>query len=408
MKLFFATNGIIHKDHKKLASVTKAQQHNIDCIFIDATEFGNEDIIDEGVLQINRKDLSSQEADLTDSIFKTAGNTMEGRIVSCKLKSLMKFYEETGKRALLDSNVRYLLSRSSINKAIKESFVNNPDEFCFLHNGITLICSGYKIEPTASAIWNLALREPNIVNGGQTVAILYDLYENSYDDYQTQFEKANVVIRLYKASSEQSLRIAQATNSQNPIKVVDLKSNNSNQAKVKKFFEQYGIGLIVKKGEGTFYYDDTITNENLLQIYASLYENDPAMAKRSKAATFKKYFDEVFSEESLKENISKKLYRCYEISDYLRSKIVDENKQLITNAWYSIIYTMKNINDNVANENIPSSQITEHFGKSYSEATNIILKIVERKQAELKDRFSLNNLFKGNEIKSLIDIEMEE
>jgi hypothetical protein len=37
----------------------------------------------------------------------------------------------------------------------------------------------------------------------------------------------------------------------------------------------------------------------------------------------------------------------------------------------------------------------------------IISKIVDHKQKELKDRFSLNNLFKGNEIKSLIDIEIE-
>jgi len=215
------------------------------------------------------------------------------------------------------------------------------------------------------------------------------------------------VIRVYKASSEQSLRIAQATNSQNPIKVVDLKSNNSNQAKVKNFFEKKGIGLIVKKGENTLYYNDTITNEYLLQIYASLYKDDPAKAKTSKATIFKKYFDEVFSEESLKENISQKLYRCYEISDFLRPKIVDDNKQLITNAWYSIIYTMKNVNDNVVNENIPNGQIQEHFETSYAEAIKIILEIVERKQAELKDRFSLNNLFKGNEIKSLIDIEIE-
>ncbi|MHC4242695.1 MAG: AIPR family protein, partial [Planctomycetota bacterium] len=357
VKLFFATNGIIHEDHKKLDSVTGAQQYNIDCIFIDATEFGHEDVIDEGVLQINRKGLSGDEDDLTDSIFKTTDKKMEGRIVSCRLESLMKFYEETGKRALLDSNVRYLLTRSSINKAIQDSFVNHPDEFCFLHNGITLICSDYSIEPTATPLVNLTLKEPNIVNGGQTIAKLYELYENSYEEHRTQFETANIVIRVYKALSEQSLRIAQATNSQNPIKVVDLKSNNSNQAKVKMFFEKKGIGLIVKQGENTLYYDDTLTNEYILQIYASLYKDDPAKAKTSKATIFKKYFDEVFSDESLKGNISNKLFRCYEISDFLRSKTDEENKQLITNAWYSIIYTMKNINTNVVNENIPNDQI---------------------------------------------------
>jgi len=39
---------------------------------------------------------------------------------------------------------------------------------------------------------------------------------------------------------------------------------------------------------------------------------------------------------------------------------------------------------------------------------SILKEIIEKKRKELKDKFSLNNLFKSKEIKSLIDIKIEE
>jgi len=68
---------------------------------------------------------------------------------------------------------------------------------------------------------------------------------------------------------------------------------------------------------------------------------------------------------------------------------------------------MKKYNVNVLNENIPDLQIREHFQSSFVSAYDLMLKIIQQKQVELKTKFSMNNLFKGNEIKDRIDLEFE-
>jgi hypothetical protein len=65
---------------------------------------------------------------------------------------------------------------------------------------------------------------------------------------------------------------------------------------------------------------------------------------------------------------------------------------------------MKIINVNVLNENIPYESVELHFSTSFSSAFETISQIITNKQQELKTKFSMNNLFKGSEIKDLIDL----
>jgi hypothetical protein len=401
IKLFFATNGIIHNGHKLLTDVLNSYESNIFPVFEDATQFGHSKIIETGELLVNLKD----DSDKTDSIFLIEDELFSGKIASCSILELMKFYKNSGERMLLNTNVRYLIKNSSINKDIKQSFIDDPIRFCYLNNGITIICNNYHIGATGHPHTKLTFVKPSIVNGGQTIATLYYLYSSKYEEYKEQFDKAKVLIRFYKSPTEFSLKIAKATNSQNPISTVDLKANDNAQEIAKKYLSQFGIGLITKLGEEITFYDDTVTNEYLLQIYASLYFDDPAKAKTSKAGIFKKYYDEVFND-SINEEICKKLYRCYEISKFIFNQTT-RDKVVLQNALYSLIYSMKLYNPNILNEEIPSNQINQHFASSFENAYELMIKIINQKQLELKTKFSMNNLFKGNEIKDLIDLEFE-
>ncbi len=401
IKLLFATNGIIHEGHKKLNEVKEFENSGNKITFIDATEYGNKQRTVNGKLAIN---LKSNE-DKTDSIF-TYSNEMEGRLVSCSILALMEFYKESGTTLLLNNNVRFTLARSKINKDIENSFIDNPEKFCFLNNGITLICKNYQIGKTGEEYNKIQLKEASIINGGQTVSTLYDLYENDYESYKDQFEKAKILIRIYKSPEEYILDIAKATNSQNPINVVDLHSNDPAQKAVKTYFEKKGVGLITKAGEDTIHYDDTIRNESLLQVYASLYGDEPAKAKVSKKSIFIKYYDLIFNENT-NEETSKKLYRCYEIFKFIENEKRTGEKVVISHANFSLIYTMKKLCKNIINENIPDKQIQVQFKKVFPESIEIINEIIKKKEIDLGAKFSLNNLFKGNEIKDLIDIKIE-
>ena len=402
IKLFFATNGVIHESFKTSTELNRCFDFNITPIFIDATSFGHSASIEFGELFVNTKDP----ADKTDSIFSSENEHFSGRVVSCTIDDLMKFYKETGEQLLLNSNVRYLIKNSTINKEIRNSFINDPSRFCYLNNGITIISSNFEILPTGLPYSKIELTKPSVVNGGQTIATLYNIYTTSYSEYETQFKTANILLRIYKAPSDYSIKIAQATNSQNPINIVDLKSNDTAQDVAKKYLAKFGVGLLTKLGEEITFYNDTITNENILQIYASLYKEEPSKAKTSKASTFKLFYDEVFND-TIDESMCKKLFRCYEFSNFL-SGITNKDSVVIKNAFYSLIYSMKKFNNNLLNENIPSPQTLTHLQTSFEDAYKLVEDIIANKQAELKSKFSLNNLFKGSEIKALIDLSFEE
>ncbi|MEI6348883.1 MAG: AIPR family protein [Bacteroidota bacterium] len=402
IKLFFATNGIIHEPFRTSTDLNRCFDFNITPIFIDATSFGHSVSIEFGELFVNIKDT----ADKTDSIFSFENEHYSGRVVSCTIDDLMKFYKETGERLLLNSNVRYLIKNSTINKEIRSSFINDPSRFCYLNNGITIISSNFEILPTGHPSSKVLITKPSVVNGGQTIATLYNIYTTKYSEYETQFKTAKILLRIYKTPSEYSIKIAQATNSQNPINIVDLKSNDTTQDVAKKYLAKYGVGLLTKLGEDITYYNDTITNENILQIYASLYKEEPSKAKTSKASTFKLFYDEVFSD-TIDESMCKKLYRCYEVSKFING-ITYKDSVVIKNAFYSLIYAMKKFNNNLLNENIPSVQILTHFQTSFDSSYKLVEDIIAKKQTELKSKFSLNNLFKGSEIKALIDLSFEE
>ena len=286
----------------------------------------------------------------------------------------------------------------------RSSFLDDPSKFCFLNNGITIVCEEFKALPTGNDIHKTRLTKPSIVNGGQTVATLYDIYVNNKDKYKDQFDSAYILLRIYAVPNKYIINIAKATNTQNPINVVDLHSNDKAQDTVNKYFEKSGVGMIYKIGSDTTFYDDTITNESLLQVYASLYGDEPAKAKVSKRTIFNQYYAKIFNE-SLDDQMCKKLYRCYEISKFLE-KNDTEDKVIIQNAFYTIIYVMKQKDKNVFNENIPSEQIKKHFSESFVGAMIHVNKIIEQKQKELKTKFSLNNLFKSKEIKDLMDLEL--
>mgnify|MGYP005989355819 CR=1 FL=1 len=400
IKLYFATNGIISKSHKELDEIAECEELGIYPIFIDATKFSESPKLQDGVININIKNSD----DKTDSIFTTSDG-FKGRLVSCSINDLMKFYSETGKNLLLNNNVRYKLSKSSINKDIKNTFIDEPDKFSFFNNGITIICKKFKVSSTASSINKLKLTQPSIVNGGQTISTLYDLFEDSYDKYKGQFDSAKILLRIYSVDEEDIIKIAKATNSQNPINVVDLHSNDIAQDNVNKYFEKFGVGMIYKVGMDITYYDDIITNENLLQVYASLYKNEPAKAKVSKRTIFNTFYSEVFID-TISDAKCKQLFRCYHISKYLTS-LSYHDEVTIKNAFYSIIYTMKMLENNILNENIPNDDMTKtHYPNAFDKSMVIINKIIADKQTVLKTKFSLNNLFKNKEIKDLIDIEL--
>jgi hypothetical protein len=142
-----------------------------------------------------------------------------------EIKGLFDAYGD----ALLDRNIRrYLgLRGNRVNAGIHETLADpaGRTNFYFFNNGITAICTKFSHNALQAEDWVLSTEGLQIVNGGQTSkTIQLALKELPGHDFSTTF----VLLRLYEISPQDAIinNITFATNSQNPVDLTDLHSND--------------------------------------------------------------------------------------------------------------------------------------------------------------------------------------
>jgi len=140
----------------------------------------------------------------------------EAMVVQVPGKDLAELLNKTGE-ALFDPNVRFELTKSKFNSDIKSTATTEPQNFWYYNNGITMICSDFKVASN-----ELILTNPGVVNGGQTIKQL-----SSVGDISTELK---LLLRVIKSRDETlDRKIALYTNSQNAITLRDLVSNRKEQ-----------------------------------------------------------------------------------------------------------------------------------------------------------------------------------
>lgn len=144
---------------------------------------------------------------------------------------------------LFRKNVRQSLGTGNkVNKGIARTLRNNPEEFFFLHNGITAICSSIKI-----VNGTMSVKELNVVNGCQSLSTIFNCSESVRN-----VSDAYIMFRFYEISNaERADEISTCTNSQSAVKARDLRSNDKYVLAMKKAYEQHFTDgyFITKRGE---------------------------------------------------------------------------------------------------------------------------------------------------------------
>ncbi len=151
-----------------------------------------------------------------------------GRNRSIPAKNVREFLGETGKAG-------------KINKAIGHSYLSDPDWFWYKHNGIIILADDIFIDRVKN---ELVLRNPQIINGGQTLKALFSAYSKN----NKAENSAKVLLRIYRLPYEdaetykRSIEIISALNSQNKINPSDLRSTDPRQVRLERLFQQMGSG----------------------------------------------------------------------------------------------------------------------------------------------------------------------
>jgi len=326
-----------------------------------------------------------------------------GRIMNKYKNSVLKY----NPRSYLD------LEGKKVNTAITETIINkDTNEFALFNNGITMLSDetliNEKIGQKNKA--QLIVKNPQIINGGQTSYTLSRIYETHKNtDVETVFQNKEVLLKIItlldrndeKSKIELIEEISTATNQQTPVIGADRFANETIHVEIQKtLFDRFGLLYERKRGEfadGLFnnYIDEKqIIERNLFfRVYFS------ANGNVEKGRQKKLFMKQKFTSDTLKE--TEKLDNAY--FGYLCFKKLYKAKhpnQAVDKITYAkvraltLLYKQSNIENYQA---IIDSKIEEFEGKwkiltsKVSKNPRYLLKYKDKRTGEEKIRNTFNS-----------------
>lgn len=233
---------------------------------------------------------------------------------------------------VLFDNVRGLVKRSRYNKNIATTLKKDPQKFFMYNNGITLIAEDIKSKPLpGNKSIKLEVFGIQVVNGGQTLRTIHDFNQESGENLEKYLYDAEVLVRMFMPDAElnEAHKVAEYTNSQNPIKPVDLKSLASEQIELERYLDLHDIAYARKSGDtgpsDDKCYDYTINMETFGKILKAV-SGHPEKATNSVKNIFQKDYDGLFVDNFKIEDAPVLIRRYFEIIKLYKNKKVTGNQ----------------------------------------------------------------------------------
>ncbi|MCC5875690.1 MAG: AIPR family protein [Candidatus Sumerlaeia bacterium] len=217
-----------------------------------------------------------------------------GRVHIQQLKELFDQHGDT----LLERNIRrYLgLHGNRVNLDIQETLLNDAERpnFYFYNNGVTMICSQLRRNALQGSDHIVRIENLQIINGGQTCKTIQSVLD---DHPQEDYSHAYVLVRLYELDAENDdlvRQITYATNSQNPVDLRDLRSNDNIQKALETSIDQLGYTYI-RKRESNHHGSKSISVTVAAEAILSIWRRQPHVAKFRSRELFGNYYHQVFN-----------------------------------------------------------------------------------------------------------------
>ncbi|MBW2707779.1 MAG: AIPR family protein, partial [Deltaproteobacteria bacterium] len=145
--------------------------------------------------------------------------------------------------------------------------------------------------------YQLKLEGMQIINGGQTCKTIQQaLYPSQKQLFDESFENVYVLLRIYELSEDDQdfvRDITYATNSQNPVDLRDLKSNDGIQRQLEIGIKDLGYTYKRKREEGGGG-SSVITSSIVAESVLAIWRKKPQQAKFRRKEHFGKLYDAIF------------------------------------------------------------------------------------------------------------------
>lgn len=244
---------------------------------------------------------------------------------------------------VINDNVRGFLEtrKSKYNMQILKTLENQPELFFVYNNGITIIADTIDSVESGMGCKVVKLENYQIVNGGQTIQSIFQFIDNC-DEWKTSLGKGRVLTKIIPTSKSEIKpeKIAEYTNSQNPITNIDLRSIDDTQILIEDYLSECNIGYRRKKGIYGFDYNKYPQNIEMIKLGQLLYADFgcPHLASNSRSKIFGAEYDTLFKQDDILKKSSNLIKQYFEIKEHYESSNVNGSEQKI----FYIIYILKN------------------------------------------------------------------
>lgn len=322
------------------------------------------------------------------------------------------------RNALLRYNPRNYLSlvRNEVNQSICDTIKNTTkNEFALRNNGITILSeySSVTDRTGVSGEGQLIIKDPQILNGGQTASTLAMMVEDPEIGIAA-FESKEVLLKIIerpKGKTEEELAefiesISDATNKQSKIVEADRRSNDPRLIKLQSYiYKHHGLFLERKRGEFQYGLNEKILLKSEMVDRVAMaraltaFSGDPARARSSQ--------DRIFNEEGFDKlltnlddfNVALAFFALREIDNIDLKLKFDIPSHSIRYGKYAMLYAVSLLNAGQAVEPI----------MAINKATQLVSEIIDKWRAfesDAKDRasnskynssktFNFDNYYKG-------------
>ncbi|MFM2042556.1 MAG: hypothetical protein RLY86_1132 [Pseudomonadota bacterium] len=217
---------------------------------------------------------------------------MVGRISVSELANLFNVHGDV----LLDRNIRrYLGLTVRVNEQIAAT-LRDPEQrskFYFYNNGITIVCSKFAYNALAEKDWIVQITGLQIVNGGQTSKTIQQIQK----EVGPEIGSAQVMVRIYELpvdNEELVQRITEATNSQSPVDLRDLRSNDAKQKSLSDSIQQLNFTYRRQRFD-TASGPAEITSTTAAEAVLAIWRHRPHSARFAAKDHFGKLYDLIFT-----------------------------------------------------------------------------------------------------------------
>ena len=218
-----------------------------------------------------------------------------GRMPVTEVAALMRTHGDR----LLERNIRrYLgLHGNRVNEGIRSTLQSQQSSFFyFFNNGLTLVCNDFSYNALQNSDYQVRVENLQIVNGGQTCMTILKTCEAMLAEGKPLPSDASVLIRLYKLPKDNDdivLQITHATNSQNPVDLKDLRSNDQIQLQLEASIQSLGFHYRRKRVDGSPKPSD-ITAGAAAEALLAVWRQAPHQAKFLTREHFGKLYPAIF------------------------------------------------------------------------------------------------------------------